>query len=681
MGRTKRYLCHAVLVFSLSTRLLSSVSYGEALPEEMIPEEPVVSRNEAMSTGQETIWDCVCFGSYPSAEVVQSGWNAVDDYAVLDGDVIRDDQLYDALAEADWKEDRLTLDGQDYVRISGKDAVTASQDREQHYRWENPADWHYFVKEPVRWRGLSVEGDEALLLADRLIDCRPFNETDEAVNWEDSTLRSWLNGYDQTENAAGMDFSGKGFLDQAFDPAEKQAVLPTHCVTPDNLDYGTDSGPDTEDLVFLLSNEEVYADPVAGEYGFYAGRGYDDPSKRFTSTMYAKCRGAWWSPVDAYKGNSFWFMRTSGYTPRNVTYICDFGFVYSRGTSVTCDDAGILPAIRVDLSQAGLIPAGEESSAEIIKYIQSEETAAVPDLHAPVITDDASLPGGKSVVWDAVTFGTYPQTEIVESGADAEGQEADAELWGRLLAAEWENDRTVLDGISYQRLEERYFRCDPIRWRVLDTDGDSALLLADRGLDCLAYHPDLTDVTWKDSVLRSWLNGLEASENLAGLDYSEEGNSFFATAFTEEERACILRTTVANKDNYYFGTDCGEDTEDPVFLLSEDEAFSSPEAERFGFRPTDAVADPAKRFVPTSYARARGAWSSDLPESEGNGFWFFRSNGYTASNVVYSGELGYIYNRGIPVTCRDACIIPAIRIDLHTASLSLDGTIASKDKL
>ena len=28
-------------------------------------------------------------------------------------------------------------------------------------------------------------------------------------------------------------------------------------------------------------------------------------------------------------------MRTSGYTPRSVTYVCDFGYVYSKGALVT----------------------------------------------------------------------------------------------------------------------------------------------------------------------------------------------------------------------------------------------------------------------------------------------------------------------------------------------------------
>lgn len=71
--------------------------------------------------------------------------------------------------------------------------------------------------------------------------------------------------------------------------------------------------------------------------------------------------------MDGYRGNSFWLMRTSGYTPANITYICDFGYIYNQGTSVTCDDAGLLPAITVDLSKAHFTVAPAVSSNEIIQ--------------------------------------------------------------------------------------------------------------------------------------------------------------------------------------------------------------------------------------------------------------------------------------------------------------------------
>ena len=67
-------------------------------------------------------------------------------------------------------------------------------------------------------------------------------------------------------------------------------------------------------------------------------------------------------------------MRTSGYTPQSVTYICDFGFIYSKGTLVTCSDAGVLPAMWVDAEKAELADAGETNSTEIMHQKEQEET-------------------------------------------------------------------------------------------------------------------------------------------------------------------------------------------------------------------------------------------------------------------------------------------------------------------
>lgn len=683
MIKKKSYL-FLFLISSLLFVTLCSSPFNVSANNDPRIHEPLVSLNEALSTRQETIWSSIYFGHYPASEIVKSDWDSVDSYAIRDGDVIRDDELYTRLCEAEWTDDRLSLDGQDYIRINRTDAVTAASDREQHYRWDDPDEWHYFVEEPIKWRILSLKGDEALLLSDRILDCFPFNQTDEKVGWYDSSVRSWLNGYDSRQNLAGEDYSGNGFLDNAFTTDERGAMIRTTCVTPDNQDYGTDCGPDTQDYVFLLSNEEVFADAVAADYGFYAGRGYDDPAKRFLSTTFAKCRGTWWSPVEPYRGNSFWFMRTSGYTPYNVSYICDFGYIYSRGTAVTCDDAGILPAIRIDLSAADIVYAGEVSSADIIKDpldADGEQTYAEKvQLRNPMIEADDSLPGGIAVTWDTVAFGSYPQTEILEKGNAQNGSEADPVLFHKLQTSDWNGNELVLDGKRYKRVNNRFFRFDPIIWRVLEVTEDSALLLTAQVLDCFPYYHELTDVHWDQSEIRSWLNGLSKEENLSGTDYSGEGDSFWSTAFSANERLSVMKSYVRNSDNHYFGTSCGPDTVDRVFLLSENETFSSPAAASFGFLTSDAQADPAKRFTPTAYAVSRGVWQSKIDESAGNAFWFLRSNGYTASNVVYVGELGHIYNRGIPVICPDAGLIPAMRIDLETAEYIYTGTTSSRPR-
>ncbi len=52
-----------------------------------------------------TRWECILFGSYPANEVVSGSFNAVDDYALVDGDVITDALLYHQLEQAEWTDD------------------------------------------------------------------------------------------------------------------------------------------------------------------------------------------------------------------------------------------------------------------------------------------------------------------------------------------------------------------------------------------------------------------------------------------------------------------------------------------------------------------------------------------------------------------------------------------------
>ena len=640
---------------------------------------PVVEPCAESPTKSKTAWSCVYFGAYPAAEVVDSGWNAVDDYALQEGDVIRDDALYARLAAADWLDGMTELDGVAYYRVGLDQTPAAVGEREQHYRWEYARPWHYFMISPLRWRVLDVQEEKALLLADRMPDSVPFHEADENVSWGESMLRSWLNGYSAAANKQGIDYTGAGFIDRAFTPEQREAIVLTSCVNLPNQDYGTDSGADTEDRLFILSNAEVFEGPDAGRYGFDPSRDFDDPAKRFTSTVYAKCMGAWWSPVAAYAGNSFWFMRTNGYTPQSVTYVCDFGYIYSKGTLVTCGDAAVLPALWVDLGRAELTDAGETVSTAIIHAETGGETAAdTPEIGNPVRVQDSR--GGTYTVWNAVTFGHYPQTEIVEEEPRGNGEwEVDPALFRALDAAE-ENDgeEVTLDGIRYLRLNGRWFRYDPIVWRVLEVADGTALLLSDRCLDSVPYHMEYQDVFWEDSSIRQWLNGSEYGEPEASI-YG--GCSFIEMAFTEEERQAIAVSVVSNANNYYFGTACGSGTHDRVFLLSEEEVFSSEKAKKYGFYASDAVADTGRRMSPTPYAVSRGAWVSEQGETAGVGFWLLRTNGYTQDNIVYVGEKGYLYNRGIPVKCSDAGIVPAIRLRLGVAPFSRVEDISTQKEI
>lgn len=49
-------------------------------------------------------------------------------------------------------------------------------------------------KEPIKWRVLSVHGNDAFLLADQNLDAKPYNNAGTNVTWATCTLRTWLNG-------------------------------------------------------------------------------------------------------------------------------------------------------------------------------------------------------------------------------------------------------------------------------------------------------------------------------------------------------------------------------------------------------------------------------------------------------------------------------------------------------
>ena len=684
----RRYIA-VLLFFCLFMPGVSMSAPAEALEQNIYPDEirePCVETDDSLSTGQVTEWSCITFGSYPQTEILAAPSSAVDDYAVQEGDFVEDPDLYEKLTQAEWEDGQTEIEDVRYLRMNREEAVSSASDREGHYHWGEEDEWHYFRFDPIRWRVIGLNNGAACLMADKLLDCQPYHTDDGPVTWEGSTVRSWLNSYPAEDNIAGIDYRGKGFLDIAFSAAQQEAIIRTKVENRPNGHYGTDCGNDTEDYVFLLSNDEVFSSDTAARNGFYAASGHDDPAKRFRSTMYAKCRGAWWSSVNRYMGNSFWFMRTNGYNQESVTYICDFGYIYRRGTIATCEDAGLLPALWIDLDLAEYEAAGTVSSGDI--QIGASRDASEEDLRRrdqivnPIVKLNEEESDGKEVTYSLVSFGHYPQSEIVpQSDAGSENSIVDPTLYDQLEKADWEENELELDGKRYLRVDSpdenggecaRYFAFEPLLWRALEVRDGTVFLVSNAAVECEPFQTDLQDVSWENCTLRSWLNGYGAQSNASAIDYSGSGESFLDMAFSDEEKEAILETAVRNEANYYFGMDSGEGTDDRVFLLAESEIFIYDSAQIHGFSRRDDVADRAKQFQPTDYAIRKGIWYEQTGSR--NVFWITRTTGYTHANVVYVDESGYMYNRGILVTCKDAAVIPAIVLDLDSTVYEYAGT-------
>ena len=121
--RTLTIILCLLLALGLSAMFVVAEGAGDLAPDYV--HLPIVEQDEQSPSGLKTTWSCVYFGSYPSAEVVDGSWEAVDDYALREGDLIRDEVLFARLEAEDWQDNTVNLDGEFYYRV-GLDSVPAS---------------------------------------------------------------------------------------------------------------------------------------------------------------------------------------------------------------------------------------------------------------------------------------------------------------------------------------------------------------------------------------------------------------------------------------------------------------------------------------------------------------------------------------------------------------------------
>ena len=98
--------------------------------------------------------------------------------------------------------------------------------------------------DPIKWRVLENADGELFMLSDQNLDVFQYHTEYESVTWAKSTMRSWLNGYDELYNTggdSGIDYTSDNFIDTAFSEKEQAAIADTVVVNNKNPDYGTEA--------------------------------------------------------------------------------------------------------------------------------------------------------------------------------------------------------------------------------------------------------------------------------------------------------------------------------------------------------------------------------------------------------------------------------------------------------
>lgn len=171
-----------------------------------------------------------------------------------------------------------------------------------------------------------------------------------------------------------------------------------------------------------------------------------------------------------------------------------------------------------------------------------------------------------------------------------------------------------------------------IKWLVLAKEDDRVLAISKYALDCVAYNSEFESSSWETCTLRTWLN-----------------KDFYDGAFSDIEKEVIAISTISADKNPMFSTDPGADTQDPMFLLSVNEA------ETYG---TDRS---LLQCEPTEYALRNNI---DYDMESGYCKWWLRSPGLMPADATAVGIKGYVYGQGNYVFFPFYGVRPAMWIDL-----------------
>lgn len=174
-------------------------------------------------------------------------------------------------------------------------------------------------KEPIKWRVLSVDGDDAFLLADQNLDAQEYNAINGDVVWANSPLRKWLNDE---------------FYNTAFNINEQGSIIETDATNED--------GNSVKDKVSLLSLTEA----CNAKYGFNSDSSIESETRKTKNTEYAIACGAF-----TYESNGNWWLRSYIDWSREIYWVVTLGSINQELSFFLDDtDKAIRPCLHLNLS-------------------------------------------------------------------------------------------------------------------------------------------------------------------------------------------------------------------------------------------------------------------------------------------------------------------------------------------
>lgn len=277
-----------------------------------------------------------------------------------------------------------------------------------------------------------------------------------------------------------------------------------------------------------------------------------------------------------------------------------------------------------------ILPFFDIQKLKKIKVTQLQLIAISVILSIPVIMIQSN------VYQSMISSTEDPQAPIVSSSVNSE--EPKSQEQGTKTS---ETELTTKQVVPGDVLTIGTYAGKSINWKVLDVRDHKAFLLSTKVVKDIKYHDQEGTVTWGECSLHKWLNG-----------------SFLTSAFSKDEQAAILTTTVDN------GTDQGNpewpnsgsgNTKDKIFLLSYAEFKRYVEGSDF------SICEAAYYTKPGEDERVKL-----LDNGTEAAFWWLRSpgvNGKQAAFINFEGKCFSNYATNWYLSARPAMWVDINKID------------------
>lgn len=292
-----------------------------------------------------TVYSCIYFGSYPQTQIVG-------------------DRLTNTIINADYdKNGDATVDGNKYHKV------------------ENIFGVSYFLYEPIKWKIISNSEGYIVAMAEKGLDYCSYYEaketaeentidvqdlTDEELetytdrrvaynigNWEESTIRSWLNSYGKKKNIAKQSYKedGEGFFYTAFSRVEQKDLK--NAQEFGEMDFSQYLSSAKGDKVVLLNLAGV----LKKQYGF-TSKESASIGRILERTDYAIERGR--ELNDKFSDRGVWWIASGEEEEGVIPYVTKKGAIKMEGTK-SYHSMLARPVIVIDESSKSIKDAGKVS--------------------------------------------------------------------------------------------------------------------------------------------------------------------------------------------------------------------------------------------------------------------------------------------------------------------------------